>query len=83
MARGITRIATIWIIDSELNLHHLNQTEKEKLWPLYYEYSSESDYKSQTFTPEKRDDAHLKHGTVMFKVASIVSSKGWAEGATY
>lgn len=72
-----TANTAVWIIDSDFNFSHLDHAESEKIYPTYYDYSSEedlSDIKHDVGT-EEQCKGEYRHGTIMTKIICGVASE--------
>lgn len=69
---------TVWIIDSEINYCHLNEEETMKVFPSYYEYSSDDDdqFETRQHDASNKDacKGEYEHGTLMCKIVNAISS---------
>lgn len=66
----------VWIIDSTMNYSHLDENDRRKVHPIYYEYSSDSDDFERTQREFSQGDPKGKymHGTSMCKIIATMSS---------
>lgn len=78
-SRSGTKVDTaVWIIDSEINYCHLTEKETRKVFPSYYECSSDDDQfetKQHDVSDKDACKGEYKHGTIMCKIVNAIASR--------